>query len=107
MTGDSLQTILQVERQVQDALAEERQRNVGWLAEQRAAIEREQQAERAALSKACESREQIARQTAEQEAAAALATARQATAQFDTIDDAILERVVVRHLRRLLPEGEP
>lgn len=104
MAGDSLQAIVEAERELLAALAEERQRAAEWLVEQRAAIDREGAAQWAAFRETCRLRDQAAREAAAREAAAFLEQSRQSVAQFDQLDDAILERLVVRQLRALLPQ---
>jgi hypothetical protein len=103
MTEDSLRAIVETERELMAALAEERQRSAEWLAEQRAAIDREGAAQWAAFRETCQSRDKAAREAAAREAAAFLEQSRQSVAQFDQLDDAIIERIVVRRLRALLP----
>ena len=99
MAGDSLQAIVEAEQELLATLAEERQRAAEWLAGQRAAIDREGAAQWAAFRETCQLRDKAAR-----EAATFLEQSRQAVAQFAELEDAILERIVVRRLRALLPQ---
>lgn len=107
MAGDSLRAIVEAEREVQAALAEERQRAAEWLAGQRTAIDRQGEAQLATFRETCQLRDKTAREAAAREAAAFLDQSRHAVAQFAALDDAILERIVVRQLRALLPRESP
>ena len=104
MAGESLRAIVEAEREVQAALAEERLRAATWLAEQRTAIDREGEERLAAFRATCQNRERAAREAVAREAAAFLEQSRHAVAQFHAVDEAILERIVVRQLRALLPK---
>lgn len=104
MAEDSLQAIVETERALLAALAEERQRAAEWLAGQRAAIDREGAAQWAAFRETCQLRDQAAREAAAREAATFLEQSRQSVVQFAELEDAILERIVVRRLRALLPQ---
>ncbi|MFZ5763707.1 MAG: hypothetical protein ACOY8P_12370 [Thermodesulfobacteriota bacterium] len=107
MAGDSLQTIVEAEQELLAALAEERERIAAWLAGQRAAIDREGEARAAAFRERCRLADNAAREVAAREAAVAVEQARRAVARLGELDDAILERIVVRHLRTLLPRESP
>lgn len=107
MAGDSLRAIVEAEREVQAALAEERQRAAEWLAEQCAAIDREGAAQLAAFRQAAQACDKSAREASAREAASFLEQSRRAVAQIAELDDAILERIVVRQLRALLPREAP
>lgn len=103
MAEDSLQAIVEAERELLATLAEERERVAEWLAAQRTAIDRENAAQWASFREACQLRDKAAREKAAHEAAAFREQSHQSVTQFAELDDAILERVVVRHLRALLP----
>lgn len=103
MAGDSLQTILEAERELLATLAEERQRAADWLAAQRAAIDQEGVTHLAAFRQACQLHDKAGREAAAREAAASLDQSRHAVDEIAALDDAILERIVVRQLRALLP----
>ncbi|MEW6595698.1 MAG: hypothetical protein AB1413_12595 [Thermodesulfobacteriota bacterium] len=107
MAGESLQAIVEAERELLAALANERQRAAEWLAGQQAAIDREGAAQLAAFRATCQSHDKAAREAAAREASAVHEQSRRAVAQFAELDDAILERIVVRHLRALLPREQP
>jgi|GEM_PF-1728146 len=105
MAGESLQAIVGAERELLAALAEERQRAAEWLAEQRVAIDQQGAAQLAACRAICQLRDKASREASAREAAAFLEQSHRAVAQFGELDDAILERIVVRQLRTLLPTG--
>lgn len=106
MDDDLLSDILAAEREIRLQIEALEQQTAERLETLKQELEQMQETESTALQAELEQARTMAEQTAQREADALLAEARAFALRLENIDTMELERVVLRHLARILPEGE-
>lgn len=106
MDDDLLSDILAAEREIRLQIEALEQQTAERLETLKQELEQMQETESTTLQAELEQARTMAEQTAQREADALLAEARAFALRLENIDTMELERVVLRHLARILPEGE-
>ncbi len=106
MGDDLLSDILAAEREIRLQIEALEQQTAERLETLKQELEQMLETESTALQAEREQARTMAEQTAQREADALLAEARAFALRLENLDTMELERVVLRHLARILPEGE-
>jgi hypothetical protein len=106
MSGNPLEDVLTVEREIAELLGNERTKAAQWLEEQKRDIDAAAQTELAHIEQNAHGGEETARRAAAANAAAIVERARAFAARIDALEDARLAPLVLEHLSFILP-GAP
>lgn len=103
VAADVLSTVIEVEREIQQRLDEEKKKSRERIEHATAEAERELAVEARRLTEAADASLSNARSTSDQEAAAVAEAARREAERIDRISDDTLRNAVRRYLARILP----
>ncbi len=104
MDAKTFESIIEVEKEIQQMLREEQQEARGWLARQKQEIEAHLEAALADVEAAAQRAKAEAKVAAEREAAESLSRTRRRIDRLERLEDACLQRIIGEAIREILPE---
>lgn len=104
MNPNTLKTVLETERQIQEVLAGERIRAARWLEQVAREVEEDRRIEADRLVRESARALEAARNACRDQAARILARSQAALGRAEKISDDVLHEIVRRHLAGILPE---
>ncbi len=103
MEEDILARVLETEKEIAERIKSEREKTARWLEVEIRAIEMEKDAEARRLDGSLRANVEAAREKAREKAAAMGNEAAELRRRLSELDDAVLQRIVGEHMRRILP----